>query len=52
MSEEYYRSYTSISSYIRNRNKNYLFHEFVDLYQEMIIESPPNTDNWNSLETA
>ncbi|CAI2197890.1 13438_t:CDS:2, partial [Funneliformis geosporum] len=41
-----------ICSYIRNRNETCSFREFVDLYQEMIIDSPPNTDNWNGLETA
>jgi len=39
----------AICSYIRKRNERCSFREFIDLYQEMIIESPPNTDNWNSM---
>ncbi|CAB4433295.1 unnamed protein product [Rhizophagus irregularis] len=46
---EYYHGYTSICSYIRNRNETC---SFIDLYQEMIIHSPPNTDDWSGLETA
>ncbi|CAJ0833648.1 1380_t:CDS:2 [Entrophospora sp. SA101] len=49
MSEEYYHA---ICSYIRKRNEHCSFREFIDLYQEMIIESPPDTDNWCSLEVA
>lgn len=49
---EYYHGYTSICSYIRNRNEACSFREFIDLYQEMIIHSPPNTDDWSGLETA
>ncbi|CAG8544051.1 2457_t:CDS:2 [Diversispora eburnea] len=52
MSEEYYHGYTSICSYIRSRNEDCSFREFVELYKEMIIESPPNTDDWTGLEVA
>ncbi|CAI2191350.1 9437_t:CDS:10 [Funneliformis geosporum] len=49
---EYYQGYTSICSYISNHNETCSFREFVDLYKEMIIDSPPNTDDWSGLETA
>ncbi|RHZ68223.1 hypothetical protein Glove_296g66 [Diversispora epigaea] len=52
MPEEHYRGYTSICSYIRSRNEDCSFREFVELYQEVIIESPPNTDEWFGLEVA
>ncbi|CAG8485720.1 12338_t:CDS:10 [Ambispora leptoticha] len=52
MSKEYYCGYASICSYVRNRNENCSFREFVDFYQEIIINSPPNTDDWSGLEAA
>jgi hypothetical protein len=33
-------------------NETCSFREFIDLYHEMIIDSPPNTDDWSGLETA
>ncbi|CAG8639822.1 9151_t:CDS:10, partial [Paraglomus brasilianum] len=52
MSEEYYHGYRSICSYIRTCKGSCSFSEFLDLYQKTIKDSPPNTDDWNGLQTT
>ncbi|CAB4459769.1 hypothetical protein RhiirA1_455685 [Rhizophagus irregularis] len=50
---EHYRGYNSIRSYLKLRGEDSSFNEFVNLYQEMILESPPDSaENWVGLEVA
>ncbi|RGB28312.1 hypothetical protein C1646_767957 [Rhizophagus diaphanus] len=49
---EHYRGYSSICSYLKIRGEESSFREFVKLYQEMILESPPDSDNWVGLEVS
>ncbi|CAB4434671.1 unnamed protein product [Rhizophagus irregularis] len=57
---EYYLGYNftnqslslAIRSYLKIRGKESSFHEFVDLYQEMILKSPSDSDNWVGLEVT